>query len=95
MVAHRSLCLGGTIHGDDVDTTKDQLHDLSHAHVQYITHEKMVHSGYSGLREFYLKLKQRFEGTFVQIDERASAKPNVAINEPIWPSATKEKTHVL
>ena len=56
----------------------------------------MVYSGSeSGLRDLYLKLKQIFEGTSVKIGEIASATPNVAITEPIMPSTTKEKTHVV
>ena len=98
MLARRSLHLGGSVHEEDANNTNDHLLDISHDddHVQAAIDEDMWYSrSKSGLRDLYLKLKQIFEGTFVQIDERASAKPNVAINKPIWPSAAKEKTHVV
>jgi hypothetical protein len=54
--ACRSLCLGGSNHGDDDENTYDQLPDISHDHLQDSI-EKMVYSGEGHLREFYLKLK--------------------------------------
>ena len=97
-IARKSLCLGGSVHGEDADNTNDILPDISHDvdHVQVSIDEDLVYSGSeSCLQDLYLKLKQIFEGTSVQIGERASATPNVAINELIRPSAAKEKTHVV
>jgi hypothetical protein len=98
-LAHRSLRLGGLVHGEDVDNTNDQLPNISHDddHVQDDIVEGMVYSeSKSGLRDLFFKLKQRFEGTSEKIGENiASATPNVANKEPIRPSTAKEKTHVV
>ena len=92
MLDHRSLCLGGSVHGEDADNTNDHLPDISHDddHLQDAIDEDLVYSGSeSSLWDLYLKLKQIFEGTFVQIGERSNSKRNVAINEPIRPSIAK------
>jgi hypothetical protein len=91
-LARRSLRLGGLVHGEDVDNTNDQLPNISHDddHVQDDIVEDLVYSGSeSGLRDFYFKLKQRFEGTSEKIGEIASATPNVVNKEPIRPSTSK------
>jgi hypothetical protein len=93
-LACRSLCLGGSIHGDDADNTNDQLPNISHDHLQDSI-EKMVYFGEADLREFYFKLKQRFEGTSEHIGaEISSATPNVANEEPIGSSSSMKK-HML
>ena len=97
-LARRRLCLGGSIEWEDVDDTNDQLPDISHDddHVQDAIDEYLVYyESKSGLRDLYLKLKQIFEGTSMQIGERASSTPNVAINEPIRHSVAKERTLIV
>ena len=87
-LACKRLCLGGLVHGEDVDNTNDQLPNISHDddHVQADIAKDLVYSGSKlGLRDFYFKLKQRFEGTYKQIGEIASTMPNVVNKEPIRP----------
>jgi len=83
----RSLCLGKSIHGDEVDNNNDQRPDISHDHVKEIPN-KLLYCGQSCLRELYLKLKQIFEATSEEIGELHTATP-VLDNEPlVRPSAT-------
>ena len=59
-LARRSLCLGGSVHGEDADNTNDQLLDISHDddHVQAIIDEDLVYSvSQTVLRDLYFKIK--------------------------------------
>jgi hypothetical protein len=98
-VAHKSLSLGGLVHGEYCNNTNDQLPNISHDddHVQPYIVKGMVYSeSESDLRDLFFKLKQIFEGTFEQIGENiASVTPNVVYREPIRPSTAKEKTLVV
>lgn len=91
-IAHRSLRLGVPAHGEDVENNNDELPNISHDddHVQVDIVEDMLYFvSENGLRDFYFKLKQVFEGTSEQVGERASASCNVATKEPIRPSLAK------
>ena len=91
-LARKSIHLGGSVHGEDANNTNDHLHDISHDydHVQDVIDEYFLYSGSkSSLWDLYLKLKQRFEGTSMQISEIASDTTNETINEPNRPSAAK------
>ena len=91
-LAHRSLCLGGLLYGEYADNTNDQLPNISHDyyHVQADIAKDLVYSlSKLGLRDFYFKLKQIFEGTSEKIGEIDSSTPNVFNKEPIIPSTTK------
>ena len=60
-LARKTLCLGGSIHGEFDGNTNDQLPDISHDddHVQAAIDEDLVYSGFElGLRDLHLKLKQ-------------------------------------
>ena len=82
------LNLDSSIHGDEVDDTNDQLLDISNHHVQGVC-EKLAYSGEAKLQEVYIKLKQRFEGTFEDIFVLPSATPIVDKDQPVQPSATE------
>ena len=72
--AHRSKRLGRPIHEDEVNDNNDQLPHISDDNVQDL-YEKVASSGESGLRDLFLKLKQRFEGSSEGIGDLASATP--------------------
>jgi len=72
--ARRSKRLGRPIHEDEVNDNNDQLPHISNDNVQDL-YEKVASSGESGLRDLFLKLKQRFEGSSEGIGDLASATP--------------------
>ena len=66
--ACRSKRLGRPIHEDEVNDNNDQIPHISNDNVQDL-YEKVASSGESGLRDLFLKLKQRFEGSSEGIGE--------------------------
>ena len=90
---HRIQHLGRSIHEDEYNDTNDQLPHISDDNVQDL-YEKVASSGESGLRDLFLKLKQRFEGSSEGIGELPITTVVVSnYEEPIKPSSL-EKTPI-